>query len=148
MRALVQRVKESSVEIDDKIISEIDQGILILLGIAEDDTEKELDYIFDKVVNLRIFEDDNQKMNLSVKDINGSIMVVSQFTLCGDTSKGRRPNFSNAAKPDKAMPLYEKFIDRCKIDEDINLVGTGEFGADMKVNLINDGPVTIVVDSK
>lgn len=148
MRAVIQRVASAGVEIDGEVVSEIDEGILLLLGIAEDDTEKELNYIYEKTVNLRIFEDDNQKMNLSLKDIEGSILVVSQFTVCGDTSKGRRPNFSAAAKPDKAEPMYEEFISKCKQDPEIKNVGTGKFGADMKVNLVNDGPVTIIIDSK
>lgn len=148
MRAVIQRVASAGVEIDGEVVSEIDEGILLLLGIAEDDTDKELNYIYEKTVNLRIFEDDNQKMNLSLKDIEGSILVVSQFTVCGDTSKGRRPNFSAAAKPDKAEPMYEEFISKCKQDPDIKNVGTGKFGADMKVNLVNDGPVTIIIDSK
>ncbi len=148
MRAVIQRVTSAGVEVDGQLVSEIGEGILLLLGVAEDDTEKELNYIFEKIVNLRIFEDDNQKMNLSLKDIEGSILVVSQFTLCGDTNKGRRPNFSAAAKPDKAEPLYEEFIKKCKDDPDIKAVGTGVFGADMNVKLENDGPVTIIVDSK
>lgn len=145
MRAVIQRVKFASVKIDDKIVGKIDKGILVLLGVAEQDEDSDLDYIFDKTIGLRIFEDEEGKMNKSLADVDGSILVVSQFTLQGDARKGRRPSFSTAARPDKAIPYYEEFIKRCK-DLNIN-TQTGVFGADMQVELCNDGPVTILLDS-
>ncbi len=148
MRAVIQRVSRAGVTVDGEKISGTGKGLLVLLGVAEGDTEKDLKYIYDKTVNLRIFEDGEGKMNLSLLDIKGDITVVSQFTLCGDTRKGRRPNFTGAAKPDTAEPMYEKFIEMAKAEEGIAEVGTGKFGADMKVDLINDGPVTILIDSR
>ncbi|QSX06334.1 D-tyrosyl-tRNA(Tyr) deacylase [Sedimentibacter sp. zth1] len=145
MRAVIQRVKHASVTIDDEMVGKIDKGILVFLGISEDDNESDLDYVFNKTVVLRIFEDENGKMNKSLSDINGSILVVSQFTLQGDARKGRRPSYSNAARPEKALPLYEEFITKCR-NANIN-TQTGKFGADMKVELLNDGPVTILLDS-
>ena len=146
MRAVVQRVASSKVIVDESTIGEINKGLLILLGVTHEDTSKDVDYLLDKIVNLRIFEDENDKMNLSLKDVNGELLVVSQFTLYGDCRKGRRPNFTNAAKPDLATSLYEAFIDKAK-KEGIK-VGTGKFGAHMMVDLVNDGPVTILIDSE
>ena len=146
MRAVVQRVKSANVKIEDNIIGSIEQGILLLLGVEESDEEKDLDYMCEKVPNLRIFEDENGKMNKSLLDVEGSILVISQFTLLGDARKGRRPSFILAAQPDKAIPMYEKYIANMK--EKGIYTQTGEFGADMKVELINDGPVTILLDSK
>ncbi|MFQ9311364.1 MAG: D-aminoacyl-tRNA deacylase [Paraclostridium sordellii] len=146
MRAVVQRVASSKVTVDENTIGEINKGLLILLGVTHEDTSKDVDYLLDKIVNLRIFEDENDKMNLSLKDVNGELLVVSQFTLYGDCRKGRRPNFTSAAKPDLATSLYEEFIDKAK-KEGIK-VGTGKFGAHMMVDLVNDGPVTILIDSE
>ncbi|WP_019228149.1 D-aminoacyl-tRNA deacylase [Sedimentibacter sp. B4] len=146
MRGVVQRVKRAKVSVDDKAIGQIDHGIMLLLGVEEDDEEKDLEYMCDKVVNLRIFEDEEGKMNKSVLDVCGSLLVVSQFTLLGDARKGRRPSFIQAARPEKAVPMYEKFIENM-IKSGLK-TQTGEFGADMQVELVNDGPVTILLDSK
>ena len=146
MRAVVQRVASSSVTVDNNKISNIEKGLLVLLGVTHEDTSKDVDYLLEKIVNLRIFEDEDEKMNLSLKDINGKLMVVSQFTLYGDCRKGRRPNFTEAAKPDLANNLYEEFIEKAK-KQNIN-VATGKFGAHMMVELVNDGPVTMLIDSK
>lgn len=145
MRVVVQRVKHSSVAVDGNIVGKINEGLLILLGIKNGDTEKDVTWLANKVVSLRIFEDENGKMNKELKEINGSILLISQFTLYGDCVKGKRPSFIEAAKPEIAIPLYEKFIDTLK-NQGIN-VETGIFGADMKVDLLNDGPVTLVIDS-
>ena len=145
MRAVVQRVSSSKVTVDDRITGEISKGLLVLLGVTHEDTSKDVDYMIDKILNLRIFEDENEKMNLSLKDVNGELLVVSQFTLYGDCRKGKRPSFSNAAKPDLATTLYEEFIEKAKVKEVV--VGTGEFGAHMMVDLTNDGPVTILLES-
>ncbi len=146
MRAVVQRVKSSKVSVDNKIVGKIDRGLLILLGVGEDDDDKDLEYIFDKVINLRIFEDDDEKMNLSLLDISGELLIVSQFTLYGDARKGRRPSFSTSAKPELGEKYYNDFINK-SIEQGIK-TEAGEFGADMDVELINDGPVTILLDSK
>ncbi|MFA9424160.1 MAG: D-aminoacyl-tRNA deacylase [Sedimentibacter sp.] len=146
MRGVVQRVKRASVSVDDKVIGQINHGLVLLLGVEDSDEEKDLEYMCDKVVNLRIFEDENGKMNKSLIDVNGSLLVVSQFTLLGDARKGRRPSFIQAAVPDKAIPMYEKFISNMK-NQNI-VTQSGEFGADMQVELVNDGPVTILLDSK
>ncbi len=146
MRSVVQRVKHAKVTVDNKIIGQIEQGIMLLIGIEDSDDEKDLEYMADKVINLRIFEDEEGKMNKSLIDVNGSILVVSQFTLQGDARKGRRPSFIAAARPEKAIPLYEDFINRLK--EHGIRTQTGEFGADMEVLICNDGPVTILLDSK
>jgi D-tyrosyl-tRNA(Tyr) deacylase len=146
MRAVVQRVKSANVKVEDKIIGSIEQGILLLLGVEETDEETDLEYMCEKVPNLRIFEDENGKMNKSLLDVRGSILVISQFTLLGDARKGRRPSFTVAARPEKAIPMYEKFITDMK-RKNIK-TQAGEFGAEMKVELINDGPVTILLDSK
>ena len=146
MRAVVQRVSSSRVTVDNVVTGEINQGLLVLLGVTHEDTSKDVDYMIDKVLNLRIFEDENGKMNLSLKDINGELLIVSQFTLYGDCRKGRRPGFSDAARPEVAIPLYEEFIEKAR-KEDIK-VGTGKFGADMMVDIANNGPVTILLDSQ
>ena len=146
MRAVVQRVSSSRVTVDERVTGEVKKGLLVLLGVTHDDTSKDVDYMVDKVTNLRIFEDENDKMNLSLKDIKGEILAVSQFTLYGDARKGRRPSFSDAARPEIANPLYEEFVQKVK-DLNIN-VGTGKFGAHMMVDLTNDGPVTILLESR
>lgn len=146
MRAVIQRVKKSSVSVENKIIGQIHQGLLVLLGISAADDKKETEYLADKIMNLRIFEDTFGKMNLSLLQTGGEILVVSQFTLYGDTRKGRRPSFTRAASPDLAIPLYEYFIE---IIRQKNVpVETGCFGEMMDVSLINDGPVTLIVKSK
>lgn len=148
MRAVIQRVKGASVTFEDKgetITNSIGKGFQVMLGITHEDTEMELKYIIDKIVGLRVFEDQDEKMNLSLRDVNGEILIVSQFTLYGDARKGKRPSFTDAAKPDVAIPLYNKAIDMirdCGID-----CKTGMFGADMQVAIHNDGPVTILLDS-
>ena len=146
MRAVVQRVASSRVTVDERVTGEVKKGLLVLLGVTHDDTSKDVDYMVDKVINLRIFEDENDKMNLSLKDIGGEVMAVSQFTLYGDARKGRRPSFSDAARPDVANPLYEEFVEKLRAQG--ITVGTGEFGAHMMVELTNDGPVTILLESK
>ena len=146
MRAVVQRVKSAKVKVNEETIGSIDHGILLLLGIEESDDDKDLEFMIEKVPNLRIFEDENGKMNKSLLDVDGSILVISQFTLLGDARKGRRPSFIAAAQPDKAIPMYEKYISKMK--EKNIVTKSGEFGADMQVELINDGPVTILLDSK
>ena len=145
MRAVVQRVASSRVTVDERVTGEVKKGLLVLLGVTHDDTSKDVDYMVDKVTNLRIFEDENDKMNLSLKDINGEVMAVSQFTLYGDARKGRRPNFMNALGGEEAKKFYDKFIEMMK--ETGLKVQTGIFGADMKVDIKNDGPVTILLDS-
>ncbi len=149
MRALVQRVSEGGVYIEKENYSaEISKGIVILLGIKLDDEIDDVNFAADKCCNLRIFEDENEKMNLSLKDINGEVLVISQFTLYGDAKKGNRPNFQDAARPEKAEDLYKKFIDRAKENLGSEKVKSGIFAAMMKVKIINDGPVTILVESK
>ena len=147
MRAVVQRVKEAFVEVDGKVVGKIGKGLLVLLGVGKDDTEEDLKWTADKVVNLRIFQDENGKMNLSLLDVGGELLVVSQFTLYGDARKGKRPSFTNAAPPEMGKEMYEKFVKY--IEEKYGLdVQTGEFGAMMDVHLVNWGPVTILLDSK
>ena len=146
MRAVVQRVSSSKVVVDDSVIGSIGRGVNILIGISKEDTEEDLIYIRDKVINLRIFEDENSKMNLSLLDIAGEILAISQFTLYGDCRKGRRPNFMNSEGGERAKELYNRFIELLK-DSTLK-VETGEFGADMKVDIQNDGPVTLLLESK
>ena len=146
MKLVVQRVKHASVTVDEKTVGKINQGFLVLLGIKSTDTKQDVDYLVRKLINLRIFQDENDKMNLSLQSVNGELLIISQFTLYGECKKsGNRPSFSDAAKPDIAIPLYEYFIEECK--KQIPVVQTGIFGADMKVDLLNDGPVTIILDS-
>lgn len=146
MRVVVQRVKHSQVSIDGKINGQINSGFLVLLGISSTDSKQDVDYLVKKVCNLRVFNDENNKMNLSLKAVNGELLIISQFTLYGDCSDGNRPSFIQAARPEVAIPLYEYFIEECK--KQIAVVETGIFGADMKVELLNDGPVTIIIESK
>lgn len=145
MRAVVQRVSSSKVTVDGNTTGEIKRGLLVLLGVTHEDTSKDVDYIIDKVLNLRIFEDENEKMNLSLKDVDGELLVVSQFTLYGDCRKGRRPSFSTAARPELATKLYEEFIEKSRKEGIVTQ--TGQFGAHMMVELTNDGPVTILLES-
>ena len=147
MKIVIQRVSEASVTIDSKIVAQINQGLLVLVGIEEADTIEDTNWLVSKIVNLRIFPDENEVMNLSVKDIDGEIIVVSQFTLQAATKKGNRPSYIKAAKPDIAIPMYEKFVQQLETDLG-KKIQTGQFGADMKVALVNDGPVTIIIDSK
>lgn len=147
MRAVIQRVSEASVTIDGNVKSSIGNGLLILLGCVNEDTTEDIDWLCRKTVNMRIFNDENGVMNKSVLDVDGEILVISQFTLMASTKKGNRPSYIKAAKPDIAVPLYENFVKEMKKQLG-KPVGTGEFGADMKVRLLNDGPVTIVVDTK
>lgn len=146
MRLVIQRVNHAGVQVSGKEIASCGKGLLVLLGVTHDDSMEDIEYCASKTLGLRIFEDEDEKMNLSIQDIQGEILVVSQFTLYGDIRKGRRPSFVNSAKPDKANELYEEYV---KYLQKENIpVSTGQFGADMKVELINDGPVTILVDSK
>lgn len=147
MKAVIQRVKNASVSVDRETISHIDNGLLILLGIAQNDTEEDIEWLSKKIVNLRIFNDENGVMNCSVIDIDGDALIVSQFTLLASTKKGNRPSYINAARPEIAIPLYQKFVTIFEYDLG-KKVGTGEFGADMKIDLLNDGPVTIIIDTK
>lgn len=144
MKVVIQRVSCASVKVEGKIVGEIGIGFLVLLGITHNDTEKEADFLADKIVNLRVFEDKDGKMNLGLRDVGGSALVISQFTLYGDASKGRRPSFTEAARPEKAIPLYEYFIR--KVSEGGIKVETGIFGAMMEVSLTNSGPVTIIIE--
>lgn len=146
MRLVIQRVNHAEVQVFGEEIASCGKGLLVLLGVTHDDSMEDVEYCASKTLGLRIFEDEDEKMNLSIQDIQGEILVVSQFTLYGDIRKGRRPSFVNSAKPDKANELYEEYV---KYLQKENIpVSTGQFGADMKVELINDGPVTILVDSK
>lgn len=147
MRTVIQRVQKANVSIVNQVYSSIATGLLILLGVEEEDTEEDVNYLATKILNLRIFADDEGKMNKSVLDINGEILVVSQFTLHALTKKGNRPSFIKAAKPDKAIPLYDCFITQLE-QLSLQKIKTGKFGADMQIELINDGPVTILIDSK
>lgn len=147
MRVVVQRVSEASVTIDGLVKSAIGHGLLVLLGIAENDTTTDADWLIQKIVQLRIFPDENGLMNLSIKQIDGELLLVSQFTLFASTKKGNRPSFTAAAKPEKAIPLYQYFTEKMVLALEKN-IGTGEFGADMKIALVNDGPVTIIIDTK
>ena len=147
MKVVIQRVSEASVVIDDSVAASIKRGLLILLGIVNEDTKEDIDWLCKKIINLRIFPDENNVMNTSVLDAEGDIILVSQFTLHASTKKGNRPSYIKAAKPDVAIPLYESFINTLQ-SEIKKPIQTGQFGADMKVHLINDGPVTIIIDSK
>lgn len=147
MRAIIQRVSEASVTINQEIKSKIPQGFLILLGIEHEDGKEDIEWLCKKISNLRVFGDEKGLMNLSIKEVQGEMIVVSQFTLYASTKKGNRPSFIKAAKPDIAIPLYESFVDHLQLTSE-RPVYTGEFGGDMKVALINDGPVTIIMDSK
>ena len=147
MRVVIQRVSSASVTIDDKVVASIQQGLLLLVGIEEQDTPEDVLWLSSKITNLRIFSDENKVMNLSVKDIKGEIVVVSQFTLHAATKKGNRPSYIKAALPETALPLYEDFIHQLENQLE-KKIQTGVFGADMQVTLVNDGPVTIIIDSK
>ena len=147
MRVVIQRVSKASVTIDNEIYSQINNGLLVLLGIEDADTIEDIEWLSGKIVNLRIFNDNNGVMNVSVKDINGDILVVSQFTLHASTKKGNRPSYIKASKPEFAIPLYEELVKQLTSDLGKKIY-TGVFGADMKVELLNDGPVTIVIDTK
>ncbi|APM40369.1 D-aminoacyl-tRNA deacylase [Clostridium kluyveri] len=146
MRAVVQRVKRSKVEVDGKIIGEIGKGLNVLLGISVEDKKEDISYMKDKILNLRIFEDEEGKLNKSLLDVQGELLIISQFTLYGDCRKGRRPSFIRALGGEKASILYNEFIDQCR--DLVHDVQTGEFGADMLVSIENDGPVTIMIDSE
>ena len=144
MKLVIQRVTQAQVEVDGKAVGQINKGFMVLLGVAEGDTKEQADYLVKKLCNLRVFEDENQKMNLALKDVGGELLIISQFTLCADCTEGNRPSFIGAEKPEKANKLYEYFCNECK---KYNIkVEKGIFGADMKVNLINDGPVTIILE--
>ena len=147
MKVVIQRVSEAAVKIDGSVHGAIESGLLILVGIENSDTEEDVDWLASKIVSLRIFSDENGLMNLSVKEINGGILVISQFTLHAKTKKGNRPSFIDAARPEQAIPLYEKF--KSALEKELGKpIQCGVFAADMKVSLVNDGPVTIVIDSK
>lgn len=146
MKVVLQRVTTCQLIIDNEIFSRIGSGLLVLLGITQEDRQEDVDWLVNKICNLRIFNDDAGKMNLSLHDVSGSLLVVSQFTLHASTKKGNRPSYIKASKPDHAIPMYESFVNKCK--ERITKVETGKFGADMKVTFTNDGPVTIIIDSK
>ena len=148
MKALVQRVAEASVTIDGEVVAEIGRGYLVLFGVTHGDTEAMADKLASRVVKLRIFEDENGKTNKSIEDVAGSVIVVSQFTLYADTDHGNRPGFSNAARPDLAIPLYERFVADLRAALGPERVGTGRFGADMKVRLLNDGPFTVELQER
>lgn len=146
MRAVIQRVKHASVSVDNQVVGSIQQGFLVLLGVTHTDTEKEVDWLAKKITDLRVFNDSEDKMNLGLKDVDGELLVISQFTLYGNCIKGRRPAFIDAAKPDMANNLYEKFLKKCK---DLGFkTEAGVFGGDMKVELLNDGPVTLIIDTE
>lgn len=146
MRAVVQRVSHASVSVDNNVVGKIGEGLLVLLGIGGEDEQSDLDYMVDKILGLRIFQDEKDKMNLSLLDTEGEILIVSQFTLYGDVRKGKRPSFTSSASPDKAERMYNDFIEKCK-DKGI-VTSSGVFGADMDVSFTNQGPVTILLDSK
>ena len=146
MKFIVQRVNKSQVEVEEKIVGKIDKGFMVLIGITHNDTKEIADFLVRKLINLRVFEDENGKMNLSLKDVQGSLLLISQFTLYADCTSGNRPSFTNAAKPEFANELYEYIIEECK--KQIPNVQTGIFGADMQVSLVNDGPVTIIFEKE
>ena len=145
MKLVVQRVKKANVVVNNEVIGEIGQGYMVLLGVGTQDTKETADFLVQKLIKLRVFEDENEKMNLSIKDIDGELLIVSQFTLYADTNSGNRPSFFNAAKPEIANELYEYFVEECK-KQNIKKVATGKFGAYMQVTLQNDGPVTIILE--
>lgn len=145
MKFVIQRVNHASVKVDGNVVGKIDKGYMVLIGISENDTKEIADKMIKKMIGLRIFEDENGKTNISLKDVSGELLLISQFTLYADCKKGNRPSFINAGKPDMANEMYEYIISKCK--EEIEIVEQGEFGADMKVSLLNDGPFTIVLDS-
>ncbi len=147
MKAVLQRVSSASVTISEKIVAQIDNGLLVLVGIEDADTQEDIHWLSQKIVNLRIFADENEVMNWSVKDIQGGIIVVSQFTLHANTKKGNRPSYIKASKPEIAIPLYENFVQQIELELG-KKIQTGKFAADMNVALVNDGPVTIIIDSK
>ena len=147
MKAVIQRVSQSSVTINNEIVAQIQQGLLVLVSIEDADNQEDINWLTSKIANLRIFEDENKVMNLSLKDIDGEMIVVSQFTLHAATKKGNRPSYIKASKPEVAIPLYESFVQQMEIELG-KKVQTGQFGADMKVGLVNDGPVTIIIDTK
>ena len=147
MKAVIQRVSQSSVTINNSIVAQIQHGLLVLIGIEDADNQDDIHWLTSKIANLRIFGDENEVMNLSLKDVDGEMIVVSQFTLHALTKKGNRPSYIKASKPEIAIPLYESFVKQMEIELD-KKVQTGQFGADMKVSLINDGPVTIIIDTK
>lgn len=147
MKAVIQRVSQSSVTIDNEVVAQIQQGLLVLIGFEDADNLEDINWLTSKIANLRIFADENEVMNLSLKDINGEMIVVSQFTLHALTKKGNRPSYIKASKPEIAIPLYESFVQQMGIELG-KKVQTGQFGADMKVSLVNDGPVTIIIDTK
>ena len=147
MKAVIQRVSQASVTINGEKVSEISKGLLVLIGIEDADAQEDIQWLSSKIVNLRIFGDENEVMNLSVKDCKGDIILVSQFTLQASTKKGNRPSYIKASKPEIAVPLYENFVRQMQLDLG-KKIQTGEFGADMKVSLLNDGPVTIIIDTK
>lgn len=144
MKLVIQRVSKAKVEVENKIVGKIGKGFLVLFGAKEGDTKEQADFLVKKLCNLRVFKDENDKMNLSINDIDGELLIVSQFTLYADCQKGNRPSFTNAAKPDIANELYEYFVEECK--KTVKKVEKGIFGADMKVSLLNDGPVTIILE--
>lgn len=147
MRVIIQRVKNASVSIEGEKVAAIENGLLILLGIVNEDTQEDIKWLSNKIINLRIFSDENGVMNTSIKDVNGDVIVVSQFTLHASTKKGNRPSYIKAAKPEVAIPLYKDFVKQ--VEHDLGKpIQTGQFGADMKVELLNDGPVSIIIDSK
>ncbi len=147
MKVVIQRVSSASVTIETEIAANIQSGLLVLVGIEDDDSQEDINWLSQKIINLRIFADDNGVMNLSVKDIEGELIIVSQFTLHASTKKGNRPSYIKASKPDIAIPMYEKFVKQMELELG-KKIQTGKFGADMKVALVNDGPVTIIIDSK
>ena len=145
MKFVIQRVNHASVKVDGNVVGKIDKGYMVLIGISENDTKEIADKMIKKMIGLRIFEDENGKTNISLKDVSGELLLISQFTLYADCKKGNRPSFINAGKPDMANEMYEYIIAKCR--EQVEIVETGEFGADMKVELLNDGPFTILLDS-
>ena len=147
MKAVIQRVSRSSVTINEQVVAQIQNGLLVLIGIEDADNQEDINWLTSKIANLRIFGDENEVMNLSLKDIDGEMIVVSQFTLHALTKKGNRPSYIKASKPEIAIPLYESFVNQMEIELG-KKIQTGQFGADMKVSLVNDGPVTIIIDTK